>query len=455
MRILYITFFESVTDNGIYETQVKQFLCELSHRSGGTLSVSHLAILPAAVVGRDGLSTPFLGKKKQLRRIRDEYQESGVRCTFLWLPVLIPKRWKVGLPLVAFLPVLLLSYLFLLCRIARERPQIIHCRSYPATLLAILTKYIFKEIRVVFDPRGFWPEEGVVTGRWKEQSVTFKFWKRVEKFLLLRSDKVIALSESFAERIAGIVGTANCSVIYASAAVEKFVTSPELRNLRRRELGLEGRDVLVYSGSLPFWHDPQLIAAVFKAMGQALNNPGLLVLTGYDKTKLLSTFAAAGVDPKDFKILNAKADEVPGYLAAADYGLVPLKEITHPAMGVVADTMIGTKVAEYLAAGLPIVVNRQVGGLRSLMERYKIGVFFDSIRLECLAFDAERIQRDYAAYRSDCLLVSTRYLSLERTASAYHDVYSEFNLRPNSGILTSKQPNSCTSSAYDPGQPRF
>ncbi len=430
MKILYLTFFESVTRNGIYETQVRQVLCEVSSKGRGQITVSHLAILPAAVVGRDEILVPFVNDRHALIAVEREYSRNGVVATIAWLPVVIPKRWKLGLPLLGLIPILSLSGLVLLYKVARERPDVIHCRSYPATLLAVLAKLVFKDVKIVFDPRGFWPEEGVVTGQWKAQSLTFRFWKRVEKFLLRRSDKVIALSASFADRITGMVKTADCQVIYASAEVGRFAQARELRDSRRKELRFEGRDVLVYCGSLPSWHDPQLIAEIFKVAGQSLHNLRLLVLTGYDRNKLETIFSAAGLRNEDFRIVAAHASDVSSYLAAADYGLVPLREITQHAMAVVADTMIGTKVAEYLAAGLPLIVNQQVGGLKSLMERYRIGIFFDRERLTAMVPGIQHMQENYGAYQRDCEAVAARYLALDQTACAYHDVYEQLLARP-------------------------
>ena len=115
---------------------------------------------------------------------------------------------------------------------------------------------------------------------------------------------------------------------------------------------------------------------------------------------------------------------MPGYLVACDYGLVPLKEISEAdAMRVVADTMIGTKVAEYMASGLPLIINSGVGGLKALMAQYRIGAWFNSDWPEGAADGLRIIQQDYAGYRHDCKLVASTFFSLDNCVQCYHELY--------------------------------
>jgi glycosyltransferase involved in cell wall biosynthesis len=429
MKLLYLTFFESVTHNGLYETQVKQLLLKLRAQYTQDIVVSCCAIMPAIEIGRTEIVAPFLTHRHELAALRNEFQEYGICATFCFLPVMLLKRWCSQLPLPILGMLLGLSVPALFYRIAGERPDIIHCRSYAATLIALLAKLVCRNIKIVFDARGFWPEEGVVANRWKEQSLTFRFWKCVEAYMLRRSDKVIALSDSFASRITGIVREADCAVIYASADVHNFQRARQFRNRRRRELGLQGKTVLVYNGSLHAWHDPWLLAQVYKAISRFLCHTRLLVITAYNRAKLQAVFRSAGLQINEFLIVAAEPGEVPSYLVAGDYGLVPLKEMREPtAMTVVADTMIGTKVAEYLACGMPIIVNKNVRGLKALMDRYRLGIVFDSKNLAALGQSIKCLSENYGEYQRDCESVAEHYLSLEQTARSYYHVYEEIML---------------------------
>ncbi len=433
MKLLYLTFLEPVVHNGIYDTQVKQLLCKLADEHSRAISISHIVLLPAAEVGRKELIVPFISQKQELAALLEEYGQHGIRARVLYIPVILPKRWTSGTPLPLLVLVLALASPLFLWNVARQRPDIIHCRSYPATILALFMKALFRNLKVVFDPRGFWPEEGVVTRRWKQDSLMFRFWKRVEQWMFRGSDRVVALSEAFAEHVREVAKEAECAVIYASADFEKLQQAVECREQKRLELGLNGKQVLVYNGSLHAWHDPVLLARLYDAIRCVLGNTKLLVLTAHSKEKLEEAFRGAGLSSADFAIVAARADEVPGYLAAADFGLVPLKELDQAgAMGLVARTMIGTKVAEYLACGLPIIVNQNVGGLKSLMARHKIGIFFDAENLPEIPRALQPMLQDYRHFQDNCVLVAARYFALGETARSYYRLYQEMLFGPGS-----------------------
>ena len=426
MRILYLTFFESVIGNGIYETQVKEVLCRLAKNFGNRISISHFALLPALRIGRRGISIFFLDERREFAALNEEYLRHGVKFRCIFLPFVTLRRWgaQLSLPLLALLTVI--AFPLLAFRIARERPDILHCRSYMATVIALLIKLVFPDLRVVFDPRGFWPEEGIVEGRWSETSLTFRLWKRIEKYVISRSDITIALSESFAEHIHNIDPQTPCQVIYTSVDVEKFKLARGLREQRRKQLGLCDSKVFVYNGSLGSWHAPELLARIYGSLRQAAGDAKLLVLTTFGKQKLEAVFQRNGLHANEFLITVAKPNEVASYLAAADYGLVPLRDIDRNGpMTVVADTMIGTKVAEYLASGLPIVVNRRVGGIRSLMAESKIGVFFDSDEPQEMVSRFKDVVKNYRSYRTECDYVADRYFSLDQVARSYFTVYKQ------------------------------
>jgi glycosyltransferase involved in cell wall biosynthesis len=425
MKILYLTFFESVLENGIYETQVKQVLCRLGATYGHRAAISHYAILPAVRIGRRGVSFALFDQRRELRELKRDYQQNGVKFGCIFLPIVTLRRWgaQMSLPLLALLTFVALP--FVAFRVASHRPAILHCRSYMATAIALAVKWVFPSLKVVFDPRGFWPEEGVAEKVWPEGSITFRCWKKIEKYLTSRSDITIALSQTFADHLRAIDPRANCHVVYTSVDVERFRKARELRAQRREQFGFHDSKVFVYNGSLGSWHDPELLARMYRLFGEASGNAKLLVLTGYDSKKLSELFQKNGLDTSEFLVMMAPHDEVASYLAAADFGLVPLRDVTESqSIRVIAETMIGTKVSEYLASGLPIIVNRNVGGLRPLMAEYKVGILWDPDAPQ----DAVRQFKaaiENGSCRKDCDYVASRYFSLDEVTKGYFETYQQ------------------------------
>ena len=426
VKVLYLTFFESPIRNGIYETQVRQILCGLGRRYAHDLDICHIAILPAIVLGREGISfdTSFVGKSYgDLRKL---YLSNHVRASFVFLPLIILKRWKsnIGMPLLGLL--ITISLPAIIYVVFRRKPTIIHCRSYVSATIAILIRFLFRNTKVIFDPRGFYPEEGVVSGRWSERSVTFKFWKKLERFLCTHSDQVVALSASFADRILLIAKEAKCALIHAGADVDRFKLARPSRHEVRTRLKLKEKTVFVYSGGLGAWHDPELLGRLFAVIVRAFPGALLLVLTGYDQNRLAPILSRAGLGSGDFAIYSVQPQDIPNYLAACDYGLVPatLGSDVGP-MNVIAETMIGTKVAEYLATGLPIIVNSNVGGLKWMMDRHRIGIYFDSKDLTGVVQGIQSLLDNYEDCQRECQLVAERFFSLDQAVRSYHQLYSD------------------------------
>jgi len=423
MRILYLTCFEQPIHSGIFESQVKRYLCKLATEKGSEIKVSQLAFRPAALIGRDGLSFPFVAERAWFRALKQEFARHKIDADVAFVPVLLSRRWSFYFNLPVLIVVVALTMPILLFKVTRGRYQIIHCRSYVSTFCALLVRFLFRSIKVVFDMRGFYPEEGLIQKTWTRHSLTFKAWKRIERFLIRHADHTIAVSESFEKRVTESGGNA-CSLIYLGTDIAKFREAAPLRMQTRTDLGLQGKTVFAYCGGLGSWHDPAILAKVGAAIGRNFMDAALLVLTPDDPLDLETQFLRAGLESERVRIMAVEPTEVPRYLCAADFGIVPLRDMdeSDPAC-VVADTMIGVKVTEYMAAGLPVIVNERVGGFRTLMTRFKIGVFFDSENLEAMMPKLRSMIEDIVTYHEDCRRVSEKFLSLDLAVTAYYDVY--------------------------------
>jgi glycosyltransferase involved in cell wall biosynthesis len=77
------------------------------------------------------------------------------------------------------------------------------------------------------------------------------------------------------------------------------------------------------------------------------------------------------VDTKNFSVLSVAPAEVPSYLAAADAGLAFIKRCVSKLAS------SPTKNGEYLACGLPLVINAGVGDSDALINDWKAGVLIE------------------------------------------------------------------------------
>src|ERR1043165_9844690 len=89
--------------------------------------------------------------------------------------------------------------------------------------------------------------------------------------------------------------------------------------------------------------------------------------------------AARNIAKDNFSVLAVASAEVPSYLAAADVGLAFIKRCVSK----IASSP--TKNGEYLACGLPLVINAGVGDSDALINDWRAGVLIDEFTGEGFA----------------------------------------------------------------------
>jgi glycosyltransferase involved in cell wall biosynthesis len=200
--------------------------------------------------------------------------------------------------------------------------------------------------------------------------------KKVEKWLLKKSDGFVVLTES-ARRILFPESKENgfdkagrpVGVIPCCVDLQRFEKADEqARRRMRRELNVENRSVAVYVGSFGGWYLTEETAEFFGAM--KAKNPATfaLVLTQSAPQIIEPLLRARGFADQDFLIKQVAPADIPLYLSAADTAISFIK----PCYSKIASSP--TKNAEYLACGLPIVANDGIGDTTEFIEDDETGV---------------------------------------------------------------------------------
>ncbi len=258
------------------------------------------------------------------------------------------------------------------CRIVRERDiQIVHGRSHLPTAIGAIAKWI-TGCRLVFDIRGLLADEYVDAEHWTRDGLFYRITKWAENRLLAYADGFVVLTERAKEHLfmADHAGHRPVEVIPCCVDLEKFgsfSTAVVSELLQRHRLG--GRRVLLYTGGVEGFYLPEQMADFFS---HASRTRGIvpLILTRGDSSRLEERFVRNGLSKSDYRLLSAEPGEVPHYLALGDAAVSFIK----PAFSKIASSP--TKIAEYLAAGLPVLSNRGIGDLDQQLSE-EIGVLLD------------------------------------------------------------------------------
>ncbi len=192
--------------------------------------------------------------------------------------------------------------------------------------------------------------------------------------VLVGADGVHCVSQALKSHLEGEhqVRRARIRVVPGLADEGKFYFDEEARKRVRQDLGLEGKSVFIYAGSMLAWQAPHALLRVWKHLSGRLASVQLVLLTPEeDRARILARRAGLS-EGRGLIICSAHHDDVRGYLSAADVGLL-LRE-SHPLNHVASPT----KFAEYLLCGLAVLISRGIGDSAEIVTGDGLGVILDS-----------------------------------------------------------------------------
>lgn len=266
-------------------------------------------------------------------------------------------------------------------RIGKGDIDIVHCRVHVPQLMALVArKFSRHKPTILFDIRGFFPEEYTDAGIWPKGGWLYRGAKRIEAWLLRESDAFVVLTEKardimFPEsRLTGRdklgrpIEVIPCCVDFDN----RFAGEPLAKRQEfRQRLNIEGRWVILHLGALGGLYLTDQIADLLAAARQADPSVFAMFLTQSEPEKIIPLLRARGFSEADYFVKKVPAADIQGYLEASDIGLSIVMATFATA------SRSPTKIPEYLAGGLPIIANRGVGDVDDLIVTNNVGVLLD------------------------------------------------------------------------------
>lgn len=311
--------------------------------------------------------------------------------------------------------------------------DILHCRVHvPALMAVIARRFSQKKPKIVFDIRGFFPEEYTDAGIWPEGGWLFRTAKRVERFLLKESDGFVVLTEKareimFPESESGGVDRAGrpVEVIPCCVDLKRFDIDFDItRNEMRQKMNVGDRFVLAYVGSFGGWYLSDEMIELFAAAREVDPDVFVMILTQRQIAEATERLKAAGFSEDSFFVGSVSPSDLPKYLVAADAAVSLVK----PCYSKLASSP--TKNAEYLAAGLPIIANAGVGDVDDLITRNNVGILLTDFDRDAYisAFSEIKAMREM---REKCREAARENFDLETIGGArYRRLYSRLFCKP-------------------------
>jgi glycosyltransferase involved in cell wall biosynthesis len=244
---------------------------------------------------------------------------------------------------------------------------------------ALARKLSTRKPKLLFDIRGFFPEEYTDAGIWPEGGWLYRTVKRVERWLLKEADGFVVLTNKAKAILFPGSGDTDehgrpIEVIPCCVDLARFDGVDESsRRSVRRELGVEDRTVLAYVGSFGGWYLTDEMLQFLSTVREADPDLFVLILTQRQQEAAREKMRQAGFSGDDFVVKSVSPDDIPRYLSAADAGVSFIKRCYSK------QASSPTKNAEYLAAGLPIIANAGVGDVDELIRDNSAGILIEEL----------------------------------------------------------------------------
>lgn len=353
------------------------------------------------------------GYKTKIQFLKKELKSSGIK----WYYLKYHKRPPVLSTLYDIFQGIIISFYIVL----KYKINIIHARSAVSGCIAYLVAVLTKR-RFLLDERGVMAEEFADAGIWKRGFPVYKITKFVESYLIKKADSLVVLTENIKNVLlySGYIDGVNSEITVIPCCVDLNRFNGIYTLDRHIGDNVGDKFIFLYMGSLGTWYMIEEMLDFFIIAKKIINNAHFYVLTNSNTMVVNEVAIKKNLDFKEMVVTNVEFNQVPRYLAMATVGIFFIKPLFSK------KSSCPIKFAEYLAAGVPVVVNSGIGDIDRIVEDNKIGVLVDRFDADCYekALDSLlNLLKDKDTLRNRCINTAKKNFSLQLGVERYYKIY--------------------------------
>jgi colanic acid biosynthesis glycosyl transferase WcaI len=260
-----------------------------------------------------------------------------------------------------------------------SRPDVVIATS-PQLLVGLSGWWLAccKRVPFVFEVRDLWPESLAAVGMGNENSLLHRALAKLAGFLYRHSDRIVVVTPAFEDYLVKHWRVPREKISVVENGVETQLFAPQPAAALRRELGVEGKFVVSYIGTMGMAHGLEtIIAAAAQLQDQDRDkdkdtNPEIIFLLlgeGADKDRIVALSRERGLNNLRF-VEQQPREKIPAYINASDACLVLLRKTD------LFKTVIPTKMLEFMSCARPVILGVD-GQARTILEEARGGLVIE------------------------------------------------------------------------------
>jgi len=404
-RVLYLISRENALEPGVIKSQALDLIGQILKQNKSV----EVTVLNFPSINR------FLKYIGNYGKVKEYCRNIGIKL--IVIPIFpigrsIMPLWAMPFFLVQVIP-------WVLFFVVRYRINIIHARAYLSALAVWFLRKIGIKVGFIFDMRAPYILEGIIHKRWQKSDFDYRVWEGLEREMFSSADAVVSQATGMTDYARDISPTAAVSYIPNCIDPKLYELTIKERETGRNTLGIADRFVFVYSGSFGDLHPPGFIADLYSEFRKYVPRPYFLVVTYSDPAEITQSLLNLGVPKHEFKVLHH-----PPTLEK----ILPLGDAGIGTMGrdiLTTSLVLSVKVAEYLAAGLPLIVPPEMKSVSGIVENENCGVVIDSFDRNDIRVKMRKLVKERETFKKNALKLAKDYFSVKVCARKYLEIYDE------------------------------
>ena len=340
-------------------------------------------------------------KVSKIEKEMVRFQIDWIRKTYHNSPTLLATLWDV-----------LTGFCSSLRIITFTRIDLIHLRGYVPMLMALLIGK-FSSKKLLFDMRGFWPDEKVDRGAWTKKSLIYKTFKYLEKVFLFNADFIVTLTKASKEYLLNedlVKFKEKIYVIPTCVDLLSFKVQKEFKNTLPEVINF------VHLGSVDTAYDINPVFQLFQSFNTRFTSK--LHFINRDKKEYIERKAKEyNLIEQEYEVVSCTQEEVSNLLSTMHLGVFYLNE------NFSIQASFPTKIAEFLATGTPFICNNFNKDIKEFCSDNEVGILLNSSNFEITIDEAIKVLKQPISPKR-CREISKTMFDVNEGAKVYKRIYN-------------------------------